>query len=103
MTPSQSLLTLNILPPEKLFCDFSYFSNKYPKDMSFIWESSYGIPLNKLPADAIDLIFPYLLLALADYKISSKKKLKGIGLDNLLCIWFDKYCLNKNGYFELVT
>ena len=100
---STRVLKLNLLPPEKLFCDFSYFSNKYSQDMFFLWESSYGIPLNKLPAAATDLIFPYLLLALADYKISSKKKLKGIGLDNLLFIWFDKYCLNKNGYFELVT
>ena len=49
------------------------------------------------------MIFPYLLLALSDYKIMNKKKLSGIGLDNLLNLWFDKYSLNKNGYFQLST
>ena len=28
--------------------------------------------------------------------------MNGIGLDNLLSLWFDKYLLNKNGYFELI-
>ena len=48
------------------------------------------------------LDFPYLLLALSDYKTSQINKMKGIGLDNLLSLWFDKYLLNKNGYFELI-
>ena len=48
------------------------------------------------------MIFPYLLLALSDYKASQINKMNGIGLDNLLSLWFDKYLLNKNGYFELI-
>ena len=48
------------------------------------------------------MIFPYFLLALADYKLTNKKKTGGVGLDNLINLWFDKYSLNKNGYFELI-
>ena len=29
------------------------------------------------------MIFPYLLLALSDYKVAQKNKMNGIGLDNL--------------------
>ena len=32
----------------------------------------------------------------------NNKKLSGIGIDNLITLWFDKYSLNKNGYFELL-
>ena len=32
-----------------------------------------------------------------------KKYLVGIGIDNLLNLWFDKYSLNKNGYFQLTN
>ena len=71
--------------------------------MQILWDRAHGVPLEKLPKGVSDMIFPYLLLALADYKILNKKKLDGIGLDNLLNLWFDKYLLNKNGYFELVT
>ena len=98
-----SVLTLNLLPPEKLSCDFNYWSSLFSKDMKTIWDRGHGVPLNKLPAGVSDMIFPYLLLALADYKISNKRQLKGIGLDNLLNLWFDKYSLNKNGFFELIT
>ena len=42
------------------------------------------------------------MLALSDYKTSQINKMNGIGLDNLLSLWFDKYLLNKNGYFELI-
>ena len=103
MTTSPSLVTLNLLPPEKLFCDFSYWSSMFSQDMQVIWDKGHGIPLTKLPYGVSDMIFPYLLLALADYKISNKTKLKSIGLDNLINLWFDKYYLNKNGYFELVS
>jgi len=48
------------------------------------------------------MIFPYLLLALSDYKTSQINKMNGVGLDNLLSLWFDKYFLNKDGYFELI-
>ena len=61
------------------------------------------MPLSKLPSGVSDMIFPYLLLALSDYKILNKKKLSGIGIDNLLNLWFDKYSLNKNGYFQLIN
>ena len=103
MTSSVPLLTLNLLPPEKLFCDFNYWSSLFSQDMFILWEKGHGVPLNNLPSGVSDMIFPYLLLALADYKIKNKKKLLGIGLDVLINLWFDKYSLNKNGYFELVS
>ena len=102
MTSTQ-LLKLNLLPPEKLYCDFSYWSTLFTQDMQIIWDKGHCVPLKKLPSGVSDMIFPYLLLALSDYKIMNKKKLIGIGLDNLLNLWFDKYSLNKNGYFQLST
>ncbi len=96
-------LKLNLLPPDKLYCDFNYWSSLFTQDMSILWEKGHCIPLKNLPAEVSDMMFPYLLLALSDYKILNKKTLKGIGLDNLLNLWFDKYSLNKNGYFHLTT
>ena len=101
MTSSTQLLKLNLLPPEKLYCDFNYWSALFTQDLQIIWDKCHCIPLKKLPPGISDMIFPYLLLALSDYKIMNKKKLSGIGLDNLLNLWFDKYSLNKNGYFQL--
>ena len=102
MNSSTQILKLNLLPPEKLYCDFNYWSSLFTQDMKIIWEKGHGVPLNKLPPGVSDMIFPYLLLALSDYKILNKKKLQGIGLDNLLNLWFDMYSLNKNGYFKLI-
>ena len=101
MIPSTKVLKLNLLPPEKLYCDFNYWSNLFTHDMQMIWDKGHRVPLNKLPPGVSDMIFPYLLLALSDYKILNKKHLSGIGLDNLLNLWFDKYSLNKKGYFQL--
>ena len=101
MTSSTQVLKLNLLPPEKLYCDFNYWSSLFTKDMKVIWDKAHCVPLNKLPTGVSDMIFPYLLLALGDYKILNKKNLSGIGIDNLLNLWFDKYSLNKNGYFQL--
>ena len=103
MTSSTQLLKLNLLPPNKLYCDFNYWSALFTQDMQIIWDKGHCVPLKKLPPSVSDMIFPYLLLALSDYKIMNKKKLSGIGLDNLLNLWFDKYSLNKNGYFQLST
>ena len=102
MTSSTRLLTLNLLPPEKLFCDFNYWSSLFSQDIELICDKGHGIALNKLPSDIYDKLFPYLLIALSDYKISNFKTLSGIGIDNLLNLWFDKYLLNKDGYFELL-
>ena len=102
MTSSMEVLTLNLLPPEKLYCDFNYWSSLFNQDMQMIWDKAHCVSLNDLPPGVVDLIFPYLLLALSDYKIKNKNKLPGIGLDNLLNLWLDKYCLNKNGYFQLI-
>ena len=102
MSSSTNELTLNLLPPEKLFCDFDYWSSIFSQDMQKLWERGHGVPLSMLPKGVSDMIFPYLLLALADYKILNKKKVSGIGLDNLINLWFDKYFLNRNGYFELL-
>ena len=94
-------LNLNLLPPDKLYCDFNYWSSLFTQDMLIILEKSHSVPLIKLPPKVTDMVFPYLLLALSDYKILNKKILKGIGINNLLNLWFDKYSLNKNGYFQL--
>ena len=102
MTFSTPVLRLNLLPPEKLFCNFNYWSSLFSQDMQLLWDKGHGVPLDKLPSGCSDMIFPYLLLALSDYKIQNKNKLLGIGIDNLLNLWFDKYSINKNGYFELI-
>ena len=102
MTLSAHELNVNLLPPKKLFCNFNYWSTLFSQDMQLLWDKGHGVPLNRLPTGVSDMIFPYLLLALSDYKIANKRKLLGIGLDNLLNLWFDKYSLNKNGYFELI-
>ena len=102
MTSSSPVLTLNLLPPEKLYCDFDNWSAMFSRDMKILWERSHGIPLKKLPNGISDMIFPYLLLALSDYKKSQLNKMNGIGIDNLISLWFDKYLLNKEGYFELI-
>ncbi len=96
-------LKLNLLPPDKLHCDFNYWSSFMTQDISIILEKCHCVPLKKLPPRVSDMIVPYLLLALSDYKILNKKYLNGIGLDNLLNLWFEKYSLNKNGYFKLTN
>ena len=93
--------TLNLLPPEKLYCDFNFWKSLFNKDMKFPLDKSCCLPLIKLPQDDYDLIFPYFLIALSNYKVLNKKMLPGIGIDNLLNLWVDKYSLNKNGFFQL--
>ena len=102
MNSSTQEFKLNLLPPEKLYCDFNYWSSLFTQDMQMIWNRGHSVPLKKLPEGVSDLIFPYFLLALSDYKILNKDNLSGIGLDNLLNIWFEKYSLNKNGFFQLI-
>jgi len=94
-------LSVNLLPPKKLYCDKNNWSEIFSNDMKILWDKCHGTPLNKIPSGASDLIFPYLLLALSKYKCSQKNKMKGIGLDNLLNLWFDKYSINRKGYFEI--
>ena len=96
MNSSASLLSLNLLPPEKLHCNFNYWSSIFSQDMQILWDRAHGVPLNRLPDGVSNMIFPYLLLALSDYKSSQLNKMSGIGIDNLLNLWFDKYLLNKN-------
>ncbi len=103
MSSSTNVLKLNLLPPEKLYCDFNYWSSLFTQDMHMIWDKVHCVPLKQLSPRISDMIFPYLLLALSDYKCLNKKKLLGIGIDNLLNLWFDKYSLNKNGYFQLIN
>ena len=102
MNSSLPVLSVNLLPPDKLYCNFSYWSSLFSQDMQILWDRAHGIPLEKLPKGVSDMIFPYLLLALSDYRTSQANKMNGIGLDNLISLWFDKYLLNKNGYFELI-
>ena len=101
MINSNQTLTLNLLAPEKLFCDFNYWSSLFSQDLQFLLEEVDGVPLNNLSSSAFEIIFPFLLLAISEYKISNKKLLGGICLDNLLNLWFDKYSVNKSGFFEL--
>ena len=101
MSSSTKGLKINLISPEKLYCDFNYWSSLFNQDMQIIWDKGHCVPLNKLPPGISDMIFPYLLLALSEYKVLNKNYLSGIGLDNLLNLWFDKYSLNKNGYFQL--
>ena len=103
MNSSMRLLKLNLLPPEKLYCDFNYWSSLFTQDMQIILAKTHCVPLKNLPTGLSKMIIPYLLLALSDYKILNKKYLVGIGLDNLFNLWFDKYSLNKNGYFQLTN
>ena len=103
MISSTRIFKINLIPPEKLYCDFNYWSSLFTQDMKIIWDKAHCVPLKNLPAGVSDMIFPYLLLALSDYKVMNKKYLAGIGLDNLLNLWFDKYSLNKNGYFQLTN
>ncbi len=102
MNSSLPVLSVNLLPPEKLYCNFNHWSSLFSQDMKILWARAHGVPLEKLPKRVSDMIFPYLLLALSDYKSSQLNKMNGIGLDNLLSLWFDKYLLNKDGYFELI-
>ncbi len=102
MNSSAYVLSINLLAPAKLHCDFNYWSHRFTQDMEILWNRAHGVPLKKLPQGLSDMVFPYLLLALSDYKTSQKNKMNGVGLDNLLSLWFDKYMLNKNGYFELI-
>tara|TARA_Y100000991_G_C21794094_1_gene272537 strand:+ start:100 stop:414 length:315 start_codon:yes stop_codon:yes gene_type:complete len=102
MNSPVSVLAINLLPPDKLHCNFNYWSSTFAQDMQILWDRAHGVPLKKLPNGLSDMVFPYLLLALSDYKTSQKNKMNGVGLDNLLSLWFDKYLLNKDGYFELI-
>ena len=102
MKPSTHLLSINLLPPDKLYCDFNQWSSLFSHDMQFLWDRLHGKPLKNMSEKVSNLIFPYLLLALSDYKSCQLNKMSGIGIDNLLSLWFDKYSLNKNGYFELI-
>ena len=105
MNSSLPVLSVNLLPPEKLHCDFSYWSSLFSQDMQILWDRAHGVPLEKLPKGVSDMIFPYLLLALSDYKTSQINKMNGIGLDlslihiseptRLLSISYAVFCLKK--------
>ncbi len=84
MNSSLPVSSVNLLPPDRLYCNFSYWSSLFSQDMQILWDRAHGVPLEKLPKGVSDMI------------------MNGIGLDNLLSLWFDKYLLNKNGYFELI-
>ena len=75
MNSSPPFLSVNLLPPEKLYCNFSYWSSLFSQDMQILWDRAHGVPLEKLPKGISDMIFPYLLLALSDYKTSQINKM----------------------------
>ena len=78
MNSSLPVLSVNLLPPNKLYCNFSYWSSMFSQDMQILWDRAHGVPLEKLPKGVADMIFPYLLLALSDYKTSQINKMNGI-------------------------
>ncbi len=49
MNSSDSNLTLNLLPPDKLYCNFNYWSSIFLNDMQILWDTSHGVPLKNLP------------------------------------------------------
>ena len=75
MNSSLPGLSVNLLPPDKLYCNFSYWSSLFSQDMQILWDRAHGVPLEKLPKGLSDMIFPYLLLALSDYKTSQINKM----------------------------
>ena len=101
MNSYTQLIKLNLLPPEKLYCDFNYWSSLFNQDIQMTCDQIHSVPLKKLKQGVSDIIFPYFLIALSDYRILNKNTLSGIGLNNLINLWFEKYSLNKNGYFQL--
>ena len=62
MKSSFPILSINLLPPEKLYCNFNYWSSMFSQDMQILWDRAHGVPLEKLPKGVSDMIFPYLLL-----------------------------------------
>ena len=70
MNSSLPVLSVNLLPPDKLYFNFTYLSSLFSQDMQVLWDRAHGIPLEKLPKGVSDMIFPYLLLALSDYRTS---------------------------------
>ncbi len=49
MNSSQPVLSVNLLPPDKLYCNFSYWSTLFSQDMQILWDRAHGVPLEKLP------------------------------------------------------
>ena len=49
MNSSLPYLSVNLLPPEKLYCNFSYWSSLFSQDMQILWDRAHGLPLEKLP------------------------------------------------------
>ena len=77
-------LKLNTLLSDKLYCEFIFGALCLLKICGSFWIKFHCVPLKKLPPVRSDMISPYLLLALSDYKILNKKNLNGIRIDNLL-------------------
>ena len=87
--------------PQQNFIATLIIGVAYFRLMCKIFGIKFMSALNELPSGLSNIIFPYLILAISEYKLN-KNKLQGIGLNNLTTIWFDKYFINKNGYFELI-
>ena len=58
MNSSPPVLSLNLLPSEKLYCNFSYWSSMFSQDMQILWDRSHGVPLEKLPKGSADMSCP---------------------------------------------
>ena len=58
MNSSFPVLSVNLLPPKKLYCNFSYWSSLFSQDMQILWDRAHGVPLKRLPKGVSDMIFP---------------------------------------------
>ena len=47
MNSSLPILSVNLLPPDKLYCNFSYWSTLFSQDMQILWDRAHGVPLKK--------------------------------------------------------
>ena len=61
MNSYTQIIKLNLLPPEKLYCDFNYWSSLFNQDIHMICDQVHSVPLKKLKQGVSDIIFPYFL------------------------------------------
>ena len=57
MNSPSPVISINLLPPKKLYCNFNYWSSLFSQDMQILWDKAHGVPLDKLPKGVSDMIF----------------------------------------------
>lgn len=69
-------LKLNLLPPDKLYCDFNHWSSLFTQDMSILWEKGHCVPLKNLPSEVSDMIFSLFIISLIRLQDFEQKEFK---------------------------